>query len=90
MQPTPGTNVVAVFEAQFGKALISNTIELQEDIAKGQYVGRFTVEGKVRDRWFQLATGTTIGRKRILPWLTNEDSSTGLATAMRRGIVHSC
>jgi alpha-L-fucosidase len=88
LQASPGTNDVAVFEAQLGKTLLANTIVLQEDIAKGQYVERFTVEGKVGDRWFQLATGTTIGRKRILHWPLRSIDGLRLTIHETRGQLH--
>lgn len=43
-----------------------NTIMLQEDIQKGQRVEEFVVEGLIDDAWVELATGTTIGYKRLL------------------------
>jgi len=67
-QPASGTNVVAVFETVFEHPVSANTIVLKEDIAQGQYVERFTVEGILEGRWFELAKATTIGRKRILRW----------------------
>lgn len=43
-----------------------NTIMLQEDIRKGQRVEKFVLEGLINDQWVELASGTTIGYKRIL------------------------
>lgn len=43
-----------------------NVVMLQEDIAKGQRVEAFTVEGLTDDGWKELAKGTTIGYKRLL------------------------
>lgn len=43
-----------------------NTILLQEDIRKGQRVEEFIVEGWLNNEWVELATGTTIGYKRLL------------------------
>ncbi|MFM7193483.1 MAG: alpha-L-fucosidase [Bacteroidota bacterium] len=43
-----------------------NYVVLQEPIQIGQRVSAFTVEGKVNGEWKQLASGTTIGYKRIL------------------------
>ncbi len=65
-QPVTSTNIIAIVEAEFPQRVTANTIVLKEDIAKGQYVERFTVEGKIEGRWFELVKATTIGRKRIL------------------------
>jgi len=49
-------------------------IVIRESITHGQRVERFTVEGDEGSRWRALATGTTIGAKRIIriqPFTTN-------------------
>lgn len=65
---------------EFGRALASSshgeialqrpvrfqTIGLQEDIAQGQRVERFTVEARQGTSWREIASGTTIGYKRLL------------------------
>lgn len=43
-----------------------NTVMLQEDIRKGQRVGKFMVEGFIDNKWVKLTEGTTIGYKRLL------------------------
>lgn len=42
-----------------------NAIDLKEEIAEGQYVGKWTVEAKVGGSWMKLAAGTTIGYRRM-------------------------
>ncbi len=43
-----------------------NCVVVEEDITKGQHVEEFTVEGLVGGKWQPIASGTTIGLKRIL------------------------
>lgn len=43
-----------------------NVVLLQEDIARGQRVERFRVEGRVDGQWQLLGEGTTVGYKRML------------------------
>ncbi|MBO7307320.1 MAG: alpha-L-fucosidase [Alistipes sp.] len=45
---------------------VVNTVLLQEDIAKGQRVESFKVEGFENGEWRELCSGTTIGYKRLL------------------------
>ena len=45
---------------------VVNTLLLQEDIAKGQRVERFLVEGYINGSWRHITEGTTIGYKRLL------------------------
>lgn len=45
---------------------IINTLLLQEDISRGQRVESFKVEALTNGRWQHLASGTTIGYKRLL------------------------
>lgn len=59
---TPGSEAVYYLKP---KSEI-NVVMLQEDIAKGQRVEAFTVEGLTDDGWKELAKGTTIGYKRLL------------------------
>ena len=42
-----------------------NHVMIEEDIAEGQRVRGYVVEGRVKDKWQTLATGTTVGEKRI-------------------------
>lgn len=43
-----------------------NTAMLQEDISKGQRVEKFIIEALTGQQWDTIATGTTIGYKRII------------------------
>lgn len=43
-----------------------NCVVVEEDITKGQHVEEFTVEGLVGGEWKPLASGTTIGLKRMI------------------------
>lgn len=43
-----------------------NTVVLQEDVAKGQRVESFTVSAMVGGDWVEVASGSTIGYKRML------------------------
>jgi alpha-L-fucosidase len=54
------------FEVDFGSAKSVKYIVLQEYIRLGQRVRSFRVEGLEGDQWKTLASGTTIGYKRIL------------------------
>lgn len=42
-------------------------IEMEEDIAKGQHVSSYRLEAWKNDKWTPVATGSSIGRKRIQP-----------------------
>ena len=42
-------------------------VVLAEPIALGQRIAAFEVEAESNGRWSRIATGTTIGYKRILP-----------------------
>jgi alpha-L-fucosidase len=44
-----------------------DTVILEEDIALGERVRAFTLEGRSSGRWVELGTGTAIGHKRIQP-----------------------
>jgi alpha-L-fucosidase len=41
-------------------------IELKEDISKGQSISQFTVKAKAGNAWIPIASGTTIGVKRLI------------------------
>jgi len=43
-----------------------NVALLQEDITKGQRVERFVIEARTNNQWDTIATGTTIGYKRLI------------------------
>jgi len=44
-----------------GRSAVVGTARLAEDIARGQAVARYSLEGFSRGRWQPLARGTTIG-----------------------------
>lgn len=48
------------------RGAVVNTLLLQEEIAKGQRVESFLVEGYINGSWQHLTEGTTIGYKRLL------------------------
>ena len=48
------------------KSATFDVIELGEDIAKGQNVAGFSVEAEVGGKWITIASGTTIGAKRLI------------------------
>ena len=48
------------------RGAVVNTLLLQEDIAKGQRVESFLIEGYINGSWQHITEGTTIGYKRLL------------------------
>ena len=52
---------------QFPSVVTFDRVVLQEGIALGQRVSAFFVEAQTLEGWQRVATGTTIGHKRILP-----------------------
>lgn len=54
------------FLIEFDQPMFPGCIALEEDIAQGQRVKAFKVEGKVPGGWCPLTAGTTIGHRRIL------------------------
>ena len=56
----------ASMEVQLGESKTLKYIVLQEYIKLGQRIQAFTVESWVNNNWAHLASGTTIGYKRIL------------------------
>ncbi len=44
-----------------------DTVVLQEDIAKGERVRQYRIEGRAHNAWHMLGEGTSIGHKRIQP-----------------------
>ena len=50
-----------------GRAITFDRVVLQEPIALGQRIAAFEVEAEQGGAWHRIATGTTIGHKRILP-----------------------
>ena len=56
-------------------------VVVQEDIRGGQHIAGFVVEAEIAGQWRRIATGSTVGHKRILPIpLTN-------ATAVRVAVL---
>lgn len=53
-------------EYKLAKGARINTLLLQEDIARGQRAESFKVEIYRNNQWHEIATGTTIGYKRLL------------------------
>ena len=53
-------------EYRVRKGSAINTLLLQEDITRGQRVESFTVEARINGSWQYLASGTTIGYKRLV------------------------
>jgi alpha-L-fucosidase len=39
--------------------------DLREDIARGQSVARYRLEGRINGRWRELSRGTTIGYRKL-------------------------
>lgn len=44
-----------------------NVLSLREDIAAGQQVESFAVDAQIDGSWTEVATGTTIGHRRLIP-----------------------
>lgn len=61
-----------------------NLLLLQEDIRKGQQVESFVAEVWINNQWQQIATGTTIGYKRILQTATVTTNRLRLRILMSR------
>ena len=53
-------------ELKMKRGSIINTVQLSEDITRGQRVEHFTIEAYTNGRWQHLTEGTTIGYKRLL------------------------
>ena len=53
-------------ELNIKRGSIINTVQLSEDITRGQRVEQFTIEAYTNGRWQHLTEGTTIGYKRLL------------------------
>ena len=63
----PSAALPATLTLELYRATAFDRIVLQEAIALGQRVGAFIVEADTADGWQRIATGTTIGHKRIIP-----------------------
>jgi alpha-L-fucosidase len=53
---------------------VLNHLILQENIAQGQRVRKFRIEARVKGRWQEVASGSSIGHKYILPFETLKTS----------------
>jgi alpha-L-fucosidase len=62
--PRPGTER-ATLELAMGETLTFDRVVLQEHIASGQRVERFTLEVRIAEAWRPIFRGTVIGYKRI-------------------------
>jgi len=51
--------------AEAGRAVTISVSDLREDIAQGQAVSRYRLEGRVDGRWRELSRGTTIGYRKL-------------------------
>ena len=56
----------AELTVELGKAVQLNRVRLQEYIQLGQRIDAFAVDARLDGRWQEIATGTTIGPRRIL------------------------
>lgn len=65
-----------------------NAVVLGEDLSKGQHVEEFDVEAFVDGVWTPVATGTTIGRKRILTFPAVSPDALRLNVKSSRGDVN--
>ncbi|EPD95338.1 hypothetical protein HMPREF1486_02125 [Streptomyces sp. HPH0547] len=61
-----GTDVRAAGGAGTGGPYTFDRVVLGEDLRAGQRVERFTVEARQDGRWRRIASGTTVGHRRIL------------------------
>ena len=55
----------AVAELDLGRTVRVGIADLREDIAHGQYVARYTLEGLGDDGWTTLSRGTTVGYRKL-------------------------
>ena len=65
-----------------------NTLLLQEDIAKGQRVEEFLVEGQLNGSWQTLAAGTTVGYKRLVRFASCQPEQIRVSVRSARGKAH--
>ncbi|MCJ7681759.1 MAG: alpha-L-fucosidase, partial [Candidatus Aminicenantes bacterium] len=62
--------LTASLDLDLGQPVEMNAVLLQEHIRLGQRVKSFTIEARIGDGWTEVARGTTIGNRRILPFDT--------------------
>lgn len=85
----PGKDGRATLTFTFAKPSAFNLLVLQEDIRRGQRVEAFILEVRTADgAWRQIATGTTVGYKRILRFDTVTASEVRLVITESRLSPH--
>lgn len=62
-----GATVRAVYGSAMPLPGAINVVALSEDITQGQQVESFAVDASIAGEWVEIATGTTIGHRRLLP-----------------------
>lgn len=65
---TPEAADCATLEAEFPEPRTFNNLLLEEHIAVGQRVSRFSLEAWQNGQWVPVTDGRTVGRKRALPF----------------------
>lgn len=65
-----------------------NQVEIQEDIAKGERIQRYTVEGLVDGKWLMLCEGVSVGHKRIQLFHKTEVSAARLTITKSDGVPY--
>lgn len=63
---TKAKDATSVIEFELKQSKTFNVLMLQENIAKGQRIEKFTVEYLYNGAWIKFAEGTTVGFKRLL------------------------
>jgi len=63
---TKGTDSTAVIDFHLKQPATFNVLLLQEDISKGQRIEQFELQALVNQTWKTIASGTTVGHKRLL------------------------
>lgn len=82
--PQPGDSKILKVK----KNALVNTLMLQEDIAKGQRVEDFLVEGYIDGQWTMLAEGTTIGYKRLVRFTPCQPEQIRVTVRSCRGVAN--
>lgn len=74
---------------RFAKPSMVNAVTLSEDISKGQRIERFSIEAlTTQGNWTEIASGTTVGLKRIITFNEIEARAIRVNILMSRGKVH--
>ncbi|HRK73869.1 MAG TPA: discoidin domain-containing protein, partial [Rhodothermales bacterium] len=71
-------------ELTFNNPTEINTVLIQEYIALGQRVERFSVAAEIEGKWKTIITGTTIGYKRILKFPTTKTTKLKISIEQSR------